>query len=34
LDDIDPGDPPGVIDVFSFFGDGVITLDDFFAGTF
>jgi hypothetical protein len=30
---IDPGGPPGIIDVFTYSGDGMITADEFFAGT-
>jgi hypothetical protein len=32
--DIDPGDPIGTLDVFTFVGNGVITPSDFFAGNF
>lgn len=32
LDNIDEGSPEGIIDVFSFEGDGVVTTDDFYAG--
>ena len=34
LRELDEGGPVGIIDVFTFFGDGVIAPDDFFAGTF
>ena len=32
LDNIDEGSPEGIIDVFTFVGDGVVTADDFYAG--
>jgi len=32
VDNIDPGLPDGIIDVFSYSADGVITASDFFAG--
>jgi Bacterial Ig-like domain (group 2) len=33
LRNIDSGGPPGIIDVFTYSGDGIITADEFFAGT-
>jgi hypothetical protein len=33
LSNIDPCGPPGIIDVFTYSGDGMITADEFFAGT-
>jgi hypothetical protein len=33
LGNLDPGGPAGVVDVYTFFGDGVVTVDEFFAGT-
>jgi hypothetical protein len=32
FDNIDPEPPVGIIDVFTFIGDGVVTADDFYAG--
>ena len=32
LDNIDEGSPEGIIDVFTFVGDGAVTADDFYAG--
>ena len=34
LQNLDPGGPAGVIDVFTFFGTGAVTPDQFNAGTF
>jgi hypothetical protein len=33
LDNIDDGGSEGIIDVFTYSGDGTITADEFFAGT-
>jgi len=32
LDNFDPDPPDGIIDVYNFTGDGIVTLDDFDAG--
>lgn len=32
MEDLDPGSPPGTIDVYWYVGDGVVTADEFFAG--
>jgi hypothetical protein len=33
LSDLDPGPPPGTIDVYWYVGDGVVTEQEFFAGS-
>jgi hypothetical protein len=34
IEDLDPGAPPGTIDVYWYVGDGVVTASEFFAGTY
>jgi hypothetical protein len=34
LDDIDPNDPTGDLDVYAFNGDGIVSANEFNAGTF